>query len=564
MTSYSVPPQPATGPDAEVTAGDTPPALAPSLPREDSQGNALPMMEQVFERAPQGMVIVDARTLQIKLANRMARELYQRHTHDVGASLDGKRLDDLLPWLESRGLLAQLRQVSQSGTPALSQVLEVAGNNSSGEMGTYWNYDLVPLGAAEGCIDDLLVSVRDAASYHWERKRAEAAIFAAQQRTEMLESIFEQIAEAVVVRDRDGRLIVYNREALTLARNQASVERARSHGGRVIPDWEIVDSGGNPLPRSELPEWRVMLTGKSLLSDQLLVRKEDGGVTPLLIHATPLRDEIGDITGAVLAFQDISVVKEEERLKDEMTSVASHELRQPITVIQGHAQRLKRQLRQITQQEQVLIDPEALRKLADGMESQTTRLNRLVSDLLDVSRIQAGHLQLHAEPMSLIQLVERLVEAQRETNSDHQFVVEDSVPSQYAGLTGTWDESRVEQILANLLQNAVKYSPAGGEIRITLNVLPRGTRAGSRERGRKRLATDSAHAAITDQGIGVPTGGLAHLFERFYRAPNTNDIQGTGLGLYICQQLAMAHHGFLWAESRGLGHGSTFHLVLPL
>jgi signal transduction histidine kinase len=70
--------------------------------------------------------------------------------------------------------------------------------------------------------------------------------------------------------------------------------------------------------------------------------------------------------------------------------------------------------------------------------------------------------------------------------------------------------------------------------------------------------------AITDEGIGISPDGIAHLFERFYRAPNSGDIQGTGLGLYICQQLATAHRGYLWAESRGLGHGSTFHLALPL
>ncbi len=543
------------------------PNTAPEEPldlgEEDLKTSAVPLMELALEHAPVGMAIVDSRTLRIKLANQFARDLYQQHTEDSGTSLSGKGVEDVLPWVESRGLLAQLHSVNENGSPLLTQVLELPGKGE-GDTGSYWSYDIVPLSNAGEGGGDLLVSFRDHTSYLQERKRAEAARFAAQQRTEMLESIFEQFAEAIEVRDRQGKLIVYNREALALARNQTLVERARSHGGRVIPEWDLIDIEGNSLPESELPVWRVMMTGKSLLSDQLLLRKEDSTITPLLVHATPLRDEMGDITGAVMAFQDISFVKEEERLKDEMTSVASHELRQPITVIQGHAQRLKRQLRQLTEQEHYLIDPEALRKLADGMESQTTRLNRLVSDLLDMSRIQAGHLRLHAEPMSLVRLVERLVETQGETNPEHRFVVENNVASQFGELTGTWDENRIEQIVTNLLQNAVKYSPPGSEIRATLNVLPRGTRVGSKERGRKRLASDSAHLAITDDGIGIPPNGLVHLFERFYRAPNTSDIQGTGLGLYLCQQLALAHRGFLWAESRGLGHGSTFHLELPL
>jgi signal transduction histidine kinase len=561
MVPYSIPPQSAT---SQETAQDSHVLLTPSqTDAEKTQDQTLPAMELAFEHAPFGMAVIQSKTLQIKTANRFARELYHQYTGLPAASLSSRRADDLLPWLESRGLLARLSQVSQSGAPLLSQVLDLAFNLDQ-DVGNYWGYDIVPLDTSEGHTHDLLVTFRDQTPQLRERRRAEAAIFTAQQRTELLESIFEQIAEAVVVRDREGKLIVYNREALTLARNQTDVERGRAHGGRVIPGWDIVDAEGTSLPKLDLPIWRAMFSGKSMLTDQLLVRKEDGTITPLLIHATPLRDEVGDITGAVAAFQDISVVKEEERLKDELTTVASHELRQPITVIQGHAQRLKRQLRQLTEQENVLINPAALRKLAEGMESQTARLNRLVSDLLDMSRIQSGHLRLNPEPMSLTRLLEQLVELQRETSGDHQFLIENKAPSDKSELLGVWDDSRIEQILSNLLQNAVKYSPAGGQIRVTLDILPRGTRVGSRARGRKRLASDNAHVAITDEGIGIPPGGMLHLFERFYRAPNTSDIQGTGLGLYICQQLAAAHRGFLWAESRGLGHGSTFHLALPL
>jgi signal transduction histidine kinase len=560
MTPYSIPPQPATG---QETARNSHVILTPSQNDTDTDNTSRQIIDLAFDYVPFGLVVIDSRTRHIKLANRFARELYPARTGLPAASLSGKRVDDLLPWMASRGLLEQLSQVSETGTPELSQIVDLVLDPEE-PFGTYWGYDIVPLRGLDGTADDLLLTFRDCTPLLQERKRSEDATFAALQRTELLESIFEQISEAVVVRDRDGKLIVYNREALTLARNQTAVERGRAHGERVMPAWDIVDADGKSLPKLDLPIWRAMFSGKSTLTDQLLVHKEDGTVTPLLIHATPLRDELGDIIGAVAAFQDISVVKEEERLKDEMTTVASHELRQPITVIQGHAQRLKRQLRQLTEQEHVLINPASLRKLADGMESQTARLNRLVSDLLDMSRMQYGHLRLNPESMSLTRLLDRLVDLQRQASADHQFVTEDKVPSEYSELIGVWDESRIEQILANLLHNAVKYSPAGGEIRMTLDVLPRGTRVGSRAGGRKRLGSDSAHVAITDEGIGIPPGAMVHLFERFYRAPNSSDIQGTGLGLYICQQLAEAHRGFLWAESRGLGHGSTFHLALPL
>jgi PAS domain S-box-containing protein len=560
MTPYSIPPQPATG---QETARNSHVILTPSPTDVDADDASRQIIDLAFDHVPFGLVVIDSKTRHIKIANRFARELYHERTGLPDASLIGKRVDDVLPWMASRGLLEQLGQVSETGTPELSQIVDLVPDSEE-PFGTSWGYDIIPLDGSDGKPDNLLVTFRDYTPLLQERKRAEAATFTALQRTELLESIFEQISEAVVVRDGDGKLIVYNRAALTLACNQTAVERGRAHGERVIPEWDIVDTDGKSIPKLDLPIWRAMFSGKSMLTDQLLVHKEDGTFTPLLIHATPLRDEVGDIIGAVAAFQDISVVKEEERLKDEMTTVASHELRQPITVIQGHAQRLKRQLRQLTEQEHVLINPASLRKLADGMESQTTRLNRLVSDLLDMSRIQSGHLRLNPESMSLSRLLDRLVDAQREVSGDHQFVTEDKVPNEYTGLIGAWDDSRIEQILTNLLHNAVKYSPAGGEIRVTLDVLPGGTRVGSRARGRKRLGSDSAHVAITDEGIGIPPGGMVHLFERFYRAPNSSNIQGTGLGLYICQQLTAAHRGYLWAESRGLGHGSTFHLALPL
>jgi signal transduction histidine kinase len=560
MTAHSIPSRPASG---KNSSSNSHVILTPPPTNANTDDTGRQVMQAALEHVPFGVVVIDSKTRHIKIANQFAHELYHRITGRPAASLSGKRVDDLLPWLESRGLLDQLSAVSESGTPELSQIVDL-GLAVEENLGTQWGYDIVRLDSLEGQAHDLLVTFRDYTPLLQERKRAEAATFAALQRTELLESIFEQISEAVVVRDREGKLIVYNREALALARNQTAVERGRAHGGRVLPEWDIVDADGKTLAKLDLPIWRAMFSGKSMLTDRLLVQKEEGTFTPLLIHATPLRDEVGDIIGAVAAFQDISVVKEEERLKDEMTTVASHELRQPITVIQGHTQRLKRQLRQLTEQEPVLIDPASLRKLADGMESQTTRLNRLISDMLDMSRIQSGQLRLNPQPMSLTRLVDRLVEVQREASGDHQFLIEDKVPNDYSELVSIWDESRIEQILTNLLQNAVKYSPAGGEIRVTLGVLTRGTRVGTRARGRKRLGSDSAHVAISDEGIGIPPGGMVHLFERFYRAPNSNAIQGTGLGLYICQQLAAAHRGYLWAESRGLGHGSTFHLALPL
>src|SRR5262249_49133286 len=158
--------------------------------------------------------------------------------------------------------------------PLYSQKLQVEADSGQDHIAA-WDYDIVPLAGPEEPEHDVLVTFRDDSLLLAQKRRAEAATFAAQQRTEMLENIFEQIAEGVVVRNREGRVMVYNREALRLARNRSAVEQGRAHGHRVTPEWDFLDPAGKAIPRPELPEWRVMLTGTSFLSDQLLLSNGD-------------------------------------------------------------------------------------------------------------------------------------------------------------------------------------------------------------------------------------------------------------------------------------------------
>jgi signal transduction histidine kinase len=157
------------------------------------------------------------------------------------------------------------------------------------------------------------------------------------------------------------------------------------------------------------------------------------------------------------------------------------------------------------------------------------------------------------------------VEQQRTADPHHHFRLDVEAPAALRDLEGYWDSRRIEQILMNLLSNAVKYSPAGTEVRVRVSVLPEGYIPAQRQASRpRRVAGPAALVAISDEGIGMAEDALTRLFDRFYRAPNATGIPGTGLGLYICRQLAWAHQGDLWAESAGIERGSTFRLVLPL
>lgn len=215
-------------------------------------------------------------------------------------------------------------------------------------------------------------------------------------------------------------------------------------------------------------------------------------------------------------------------------------------MIRGQAQLLQRQLQRHMKQGEI---PPGLLHIMESMESvevQTARLNDLVNDLLDVSRLQSGKLTLQRAAVPLKPLITKVVQHWEPTSDRHTLVLETDLPTE--GVTGHWDARRVEQILNNLIGNALKYSPEGGQVRVQV-------RADEQRR--------QVYISIRDEGLGIPPEALPHLFERFYRAGNVSSIGGTGLGLYISRQLAVVHGGDLWAESAGVTKGSTFTLCLP-
>lgn len=227
--------------------------------------------------------------------------------------------------------------------------------------------------------------------------------------------------------------------------------------------------------------------------------------------------------------------EEATRLKDDFLSSAAHDLRTPLTTLLGQAQVLERRA--------VREDlGEAYRHGLGRIVSESRRLSRLVHELLDASRAERGHLVVEREWVDLAE-VAREVCGRAETGS-HRCVVEANGP-----VAGTFDLVRVRQLVDNLVENAVKYSPDGGEVRVALWT----------EGGQARLS-------VSDEGIGIPQEDLPELFQRFHRGTNVDDrrFAGMGLGLYICQAIVEEHGGRIWAEDRPGGPGSTFHVALPV
>jgi len=262
---------------------------------------------------------------------------------------------------------------------------------------------------------------------------------------------------------------------------------------------------------------------------------------PLGINSSVLLDDKSNRIGIIFVFRNMLALKELERLrqvdemKSEFVSNVSHELRSPLSVIKSYVETILDQ-----------VDPsdhETQREFLTVIDNETDRLAALVSDLLDISRIESGRFEMELSPVDLSDVVQMAARDLEEKSGKHQVVV--NIPSALPSLLA--DKDKMVQVFLNLVDNAMKFSPDGGKIFITAGV-----------KG-KMVKCD-----VSDQGIGITRKDMTRLFEKFYRADSsdTYEIPGTGLGLSIVKHIVESHGGKISVKSK-VGEGSTFTMLLP-
>lgn len=236
----------------------------------------------------------------------------------------------------------------------------------------------------------------------------------------------------------------------------------------------------------------------------------------------------------LIAIEDITEKKEIDRRKDDFLSIASHELKTPLTTIKGFVQILKR-----------MVPEDSSEKFLSTLGKVSTnvdRLNNLISELLDTSKIQSGNIEIHKEPFEIDKLLTDTVENLKLASPSYDLSVNAGTNAIVLG-----DELQISQVISNLMSNAIKYSPGQNKIEVNCN------RVGN-----------FVKVSVTDYGMGVSQQDQLKIFERFFRA---RDIQkkfpGMGIGLYICHEIIVKHEGTLWVESE-IGSGSTFNFTLPI
>ncbi|HEY9122525.1 MAG TPA: ATP-binding protein [Brevefilum sp.] len=268
------------------------------------------------------------------------------------------------------------------------------------------------------------------------------------------------------------------------------------------------EAGGWPLS----PQAHLYVEGD-------LSRPNSQSTLPVGITYAPLISTEGSLLNTIATIRDITRFRQADELKSEFVSIVSHELKTPVALIKGYVSTLRR--------DDVQWDPEIMGESLQVIEEEADHLTRLIEDLLDASRLQAGGMPLKRSDILMGAMAERLAERFQVQTEDHQIIVDlpDDLPVVMA------DETRIEQVLSNLISNAIKYAPQG---KITINGCAR---------------PQEILICVEDEGPGIPAGDLPHIFDRFYRAPETSrKTKGAGLGLYLARAIIEAHGGRIWAD----------------
>ncbi len=351
-----------------------------------------------------------------------------------------------------------------------------------------------------------------------------------------LATIIESSADGVLILDGDRRVVVIN-QALAAMVGMTAADALGRPCHEVLSLDNVV---GDDLCQAET--WEGLTDRISRRCEGDLVRPGGARITVSAIF-TPLMDDNGQPATIIVNIHDITHFREEEEMKSTFTSIISHELKTPVALIKGYAQTLARPDAQwdadTAQQGLVIIEEEA------------DRLEALINNLLDASRIQAGGLRLDNADVD-IEALARKVAAAYGTQSDVHHIELD-FPHPLPLIWG--DEERLRQVLTNLLNNAIKYAPDGGVIRI----------GGWTSRPSDHDGPARVVIFVADQGIGIPQEELGHIFDRFYRVDSSlrRGTAGAGLGLYLTKAIVEAHGGQIWARSEP-GKGATFFVALPV
>jgi signal transduction histidine kinase len=419
----------------------------------------------------------------------------------------------------------QMRKVPEEGSPGVRAAMMMPVKHEGQVVGVVQlmnasaEYDTEQLELAEGLVGLMGAAARNARLHQTAQDeaaaRARAEATAAER--ENAARVLDAVGDGVFLLDDEGLIRFWNRAAELVTRKAGDSVWGRPVA-EVFGQWERLRDQ-IPVSESSAPARPVTLPvdvdGRELWLSFVAVRSA---------------------TGCVYAFRDFTVERRLDEAKSEFVATVSHELRTPMTAVLGAAKTLMR--------DDIELSPERRRQLLEMIGAQGTRLTKIAEDVLIASRLDRDELRLERDHVDLAELVSTAVEHMREYVPETISLTARTESNRAAALG---DRHRIEQVVVNLIDNAVKYSPNGGEVSVSTAASGEGVRV-----------------EVRDQGIGIPPAEQGSIFEKFYRGSLEGEQvrAGTGLGLYICRELVQRMGGTIGVESDP-GSGSTFYFELP-
>lgn len=369
-----------------------------------------------------------------------------------------------------------------------------------------------------------------------ERAQLHSAVEQGQQRAEaqrdQLQVILDSLPSGILIFSLPGmHLDMASQTARDFIRGDLSVDQE--------PAWDrlpyrLLTFEGEAMRLDQYPSCRA-LHGETVRNAQHIMEREDGSHFPVLVQAVPLRAANGALSQAVVVFQDITRLREAEQLKDDFLSLLSHEFRTPLTAINGGARLLA--------DAGDALDSETRTELLNDIVTESKKLDQMMANMLSMAAIMAGRLTPLDEPVLIEPIAKRVSTEVAAIAPNHRFVIQ--IPQGLPAAEG--DPELLSQVMRNLYENAVKYSPQGGTVLTTAE-------------------TDGPWVCVQvhDNGVGIASQSVPDLFQRFRRAGAHPTIRGMGLGLYLSRMLVEAQGGTISASSAGPGKGATFTIALPM
>src|SRR5258707_5988304 len=361
-----------------------------------------------------------------------------------------------------------------------------------------------------------------------------------------IQETLDQMPEGVIIAEAASGHIRYanSMAAQLLGTTLADLVNAPLH----LPAQAFQQAAEHQYPRSF---WTFAviraLAGETLHQMETVVLRPDGTQLSVRCSAAPLQAGPGAFAGAILILQDMTLQKHLEHHQNAFLALASHELRTPLTAVLGYGDIMAKMLANFEVQQP---DPVELRTVAGHIVHEAEHMAFLIDEMLDLSSLDQDQLTLHMGEYDLREILTRVVEVQQQATHKHQLRLTFDEQTRAHGCITAVDHARLLQTFSNLVTNAIKYSPQGGEIEI-----------GLRQEG---LPPNRVCIWVSDHGLGIDPQDLPHLFQRFYRSRKPDRANsGLGVGLYLVKQIIERHSGHVWVESTE-GQGATFFTILPL